>query len=172
MKHIVRFSIIVVGFTGVLLSCSSIPEMPDWALEIPESKDSLYAVGDAKMSSLSLSRTMAASRARDEIARQVSLYVKTAITDYAQDAGEGNNTQAVEFVESVSRQVTEATLNGTKIVNSYVARDGTVYALVEYPIAQLRAVTASTFERNEAAQFAKFEADQALEYIDKELDSR
>ena len=160
----------------LLLSCAStdkvdVDQIPDFYLNPPSAEDAIYGVGDAQMSSLSTSRTMALSRARDDIARQVEVMVKNAITDYAQEAGEGDNKQTIEFVETVSRQIVEVTLQGLKTKEVSVAEDGTVYALVEYSMNSFKEEAANTFERNEAAAFAEFKATEALKFLDAELEN-
>ena len=161
-------------FAAILLSgCATtrvdVKDIPAFYLNPPVAEGAIYGVGDARMSSLSLSRTMAFSRARDDVARQVEVTVKSAITDYAQQAGQGNNVQAIEFVETISRQLVEVTLRGVKQKEAHVAKDGTVYALVEYPIASLLQEASAAFERNEAAAFAEFKATQALDRLNSEL---
>jgi hypothetical protein len=49
--------------------------------------------------------------------------------------------------------------------------DGTVYALVSFPINNFRDQTAQAFQRNEDAGFAEFQAEQALQYLDSQLEN-
>lgn len=157
-----------------LAACATGPsinkrEIPKFYLNPPTSKDYIYGVGEARLSTLSLSRTTALSRARDDVARQVQVAVKSAITDYAQQAGEGNNQQTVQFVETVSRQIVNVTLSGVRTERIEPAEDGTVYALVSYPVANLKEVASREFARNEASAFAEFKANEALKRLDAEL---
>ncbi len=173
---IVKMIVLTALVAVVMLGCATsggidTSDIPDFYLNPPTAEDAIYGVGDAKMSSLSMSRTMALSRARDDIARQVEVVVKNAITDYAQQAGEGENTQTIEFVETVSRQLVEVTLSGLKTTEVAVGDDGTVYALVEYPTSTLKNEAMQAFERNEAAAFAEFKATQALEQLNMELEN-
>lgn len=131
----------------------------------------MYGVGSANMSSLDTSRTMAISRAREDIAFQMNAQIEAAIVDYAQEAGVDDNNQVVTFVENISRQVTEATLQGTRPEEVEQGPDGTIYALVSFPKANYRQAASEAFERNEDAAFAEFKAEQALEYLDGELES-
>ena len=172
----VSFALIaVILLAGLLLAgCASQPaydtsDIPSFYLNPPIAEDAIYGVGDAKMSSLSMSRTMAFSRARDDVARQVEVAVKSAITDYAQEAGQGDNKQVIEFAETVSRQLVDVTLRGVKQAEAHVGKDGTVYALVEYPINSLMQEAQANFERNEAAAFSEFKAAKALEQLNSEL---
>ena len=143
---------------------------PQFFLMPPTAEDAFYGVGVAKMSSLDMSRTMSISRARDDIARQVNLQVKNAITDYAQEAG-ADSAQALKFVETVSRQIAEAKLQGAKPKEMYAAKDGTIYALVEYRMSNFKEDAAETFKRNEEAAFSEFKAAQALEKLNFELNN-
>lgn len=159
---------------AALIGCSTagridVDDIPEFYLNPPISDDSIFGVGDARMSTLSMSRTMALSRARDDVARQVA--ITSAITDYAQAAGEAGKEQTIQFVETVSRQIVDVTLSGLRQVEAHVGRRGTVYAMVEYPMSELRAQAASVFERNEAAAFAEFKSADALAKLESELEN-
>ncbi len=173
MRKII-YSLALVMLVFALFSCSTasgpnLSDIPDFYLNPPVAEDAIYGVGSAKMTSLDLSRTTAISRARDDIARQVEVSVKNAITDYAQEAGEGGNTQAVRFVETISRQIAQVTLAGVKTSQVAVGKDGTVYALCMYPINSLMQAAETEFQRSGAAAFAEFKADQALQSLNTEL---
>ena len=170
----IKVTLIITLAVMAVVGCASsgrvnLDDIPDFYLNPPVAEDAIYGVGDAKMSTLSMSRTMAFSRARDDVARQVEVAVKNAITDYAQEAGEGDNKQAIQFAETVSRQIVDVTLRGVKQSQTSVTKDGRVYALVEYPMSSLLAEAEATFERNQAAAFAEFKAQQALEKLNYEL---
>ena len=174
MKRTIVLTILAIATCLFVLSCTTqqkvdVKDIPDFYLNPPMAEDAIYGVGDAKMSSLSMSKTMATSRARDDVARQIEVSVKNAITDYAQEAGEGNNNQAIQFAENVSRQIVDITLKGVKTKEIEVAQDGTVYVLVEYSVNQLLDSAEAEFKRNDAAAFAEFKADEALEMLNAEL---
>lgn len=144
-------------------------DAPDWFLNPPQADDAIYGIGTAKMSDLSRSRNVAISRARNDIAFQMNAQIEAAITDYAQEAGVDDNTQVVNFVETISRQTTETTLTGTRTENVYPAKDGTVYALVSFPMNNFMQEADQAFQRNEDAAFAEFKAQQALERLDSQM---
>jgi hypothetical protein len=172
LKYLFLLSIVVPVFLSCATSGEPVPrDIPDFYLDPPYAEDAIYGVGDAKMSSLSMSRTMALSRARDDVARQVEVLVKNAITDYAQEAGAGRTAQTINFAESVSRQIVEITLRGLRTVEVAAGRDGTIYALVEYSTSNFLADSAGVFERNEEAAFAEFKANQALDRLNYELEN-
>ena len=167
----ILFILVIVGY---FVSCASsggydVKDIPDFYLNPPSAEDAVYGVGDAKMSTLSMSRTMALSRARDDVARQVEGMVKNAITDYAQEAGAGKGAQVINFAETVSRQIVEITLNGVKTKEVSAGKDGTIYAMVEYSASTFMDDAANVFERSEEAAFAEFKAGQALDKLNFEL---
>lgn len=82
--------IAVLSIPVFFISCPSTQEtvkaakdLPEWYLNPPVAEDAIYGVGSAKMSYLDMSRTVALSRARDDVARQVTVAVQNAIKDYA-----------------------------------------------------------------------------------------
>lgn len=143
---------------------------PDWYLNPPQAEDTMYGVGSANMSSLDTSRTMAISRAREDIAFQMNAQIEAAIVDYAQESGVDDNNQVVSFVENVSRQITETTLQGTRPEEVSQGPDGTIYALVSFPEGNYREAASEAFQRNEDAAFAEFKAEEALDYLDSKID--
>lgn len=170
----------VIAIAAVLVACGSQPdptpqqapeEIPEFYLNPPMAEDAIYGVGSAKMSTLDNSRRMALSRARNDIAFQMRAVIESSIVDYAQEAGVDGNNQVISFVENVSRQVTETTLQGARTEEVAMGSDGTVYALVSYPRNGFEEAAQEAFSRNEDAAFAEFKADQALEYLDSQLEN-
>jgi hypothetical protein len=144
------------------------PNIPEWLDEIaPE--DVLWGVGIAKQSSENFSRTTAENRARVAIARELDFSVKAMFTDYNRDAGTANNQANLSLQEDVSRSITNARLNGTTVNRQWKAPDGTWWYRVEYKKADAKNALADIFT-SEAAQYAEFKTDQALQMMDKELE--
>jgi hypothetical protein len=171
-----RYGVFLVIVGGLFLSCGTVgkppmSDIPDFYLNPPTAEDAIYGVGDANMSSHSLSLSTAKSRATNDIARQVQVVVKSAITDYAQQAGAGRNEQTITFVETISRQIVEVELQGLRTIEVATGRDGTIYVLMEYPIRDFLADAETAFTRNEDAAFAEFKAAQALERLNYELEN-
>lgn len=146
-------------------------DLPDFLLNPPVYEDQVVGIGIAKMSNLNMSRTTATMRARADIAYQMSSRVESMLTDYFQEAGSGDDTQSITFVESISKQITEFELKGAKSADFYLAEDGTVYQLVLYPKGDLISEVNNLFERNETAAFAEFKADEALRRLDANLET-
>jgi hypothetical protein len=62
------------------------PNSPPWLNDLPPA-DEIWGIGIAKQSSEQMSMTMAETRARAGIARQLNARVEDMITDYSRDAG-------------------------------------------------------------------------------------
>jgi PBP1b-binding outer membrane lipoprotein LpoB len=167
----------------ILASCASAPatmveepperrDLPQFFLNPPVYEDQIVGLGMAKMSSDSISRQTAVARARTDIAFQMDTRVESMLTDYFQEAGSGDDTQAITFVESISKQITNIELKNAKTVEVYAATDGNWYAMVTYPLRELVTEVANLFERNETAAFAEFKADEALRRLDASLEDQ
>jgi adenylate kinase family enzyme len=146
-------------------------DIPSWYLNPPVVEDAFYGVGSAKMSKLDSSRKMAIARAREDIAFQINATVKAAITDYAQEAGADGESQTINFVETISRQLTETTLTNTKTEKIEVDSEERVYAMVSYNVNEFKESAAKEFQRNEDAAFAEFKAQEALKKLNHELEN-
>lgn len=166
----------------ILASCASTPEateqaperrdLPQFFLNPPVYEDQIVGLGMAKMSSDSISRQTAVARARTDIAFQMDTRVESMLTDYFQEAGSGEDTQAITFVESISKQIANIELKNAKTVEVYAATDGNWYAMVTYPLRELVSEVSSVFERNETAAFAEFKASEAMRRLDENLEDQ
>ena len=182
----VVLTIFVVGLFA--MSCASKPDkkekkaepkkqeqsadLPDFVMNPPQAQDALFGTGSSKMSDFSLARNAAAAEARAQIASQINAEVKQAVTNYAQESGADDETQTLNFAESITRQITSEKIQGSRI--SEVARtdDGTVWVLVEYRKNALEGILEEAvdnakkdFNRDEGAAFAEFKAQEALKQM-------
>lgn len=145
--------------------------LPDFVLNPPVATDAIYGVGYAQQSTLPLSIKVAEANARADIANQIEAQIKSAVTSYAQESGVGNDTQVIEFAETITRQVTDTTLSGAITKQRAPMEDGGVWILMVYSKESLLGSfeeAAESFERNEGAAFAEFKAAQALEKLEYE----
>jgi hypothetical protein len=177
MKKALLAVLVLTLFMG-LVACGSDPgpgpatsDIPDWFLMPPVAEDAIYGLGSAKMHDVAKSREAAIARARSDIAFQVNVRVEAMIIDYYQEAGVDDNRQAIQFYETVSKQITAIDLSGAVTKAVEIGDDGTVYAMVEYPMGAMMDEVGQVFQRNEDAAFAEFKADQALERLEYEMDS-
>ena len=147
-------------------------DLPQFFLTPPTPEDQYVGLGMAKLEDDSLSRSTALTRARRDIANQVSVRVASMLTDYAQESGADGNSQTLTFVESVTKEVSQLELKGAITKEQYPASDGTWYAMVYFPKAALLETVGEVFNRNEDAAFAEFKAQQALARLESYLEDQ
>lgn len=167
----VMLTVLVIVSALLIFSCGSekVSGVPDFVLNPPMADDVIYGVGYGNQSKLSLSKTVAETNARADIARQIETTIQASVTDYAQEAGVDDNTQVISFVESVTREITDTKLSGAKPVKFEQDDDGGIWVLMQLDKAEMVAAAEEAFVRNEDAAFAEFKAAQALERLDYQL---
>jgi len=96
-------------------------------LNAPE--DVLVGVGNAKLASLSQSRTVSATRARAEISRQMETIIQDMVRDY-QASSEVDPKAALSFQENMTVALSKSTLQGSQVVDQDATPDGMVWTVV------------------------------------------
>ncbi len=74
---------------------------------------------------IALARTTAVARGRTEIARTLETTIETMLEDHQSTRGDGE-----QRVEVVSRQITDFTLSGSEMQDTWISDYGTLFALV------------------------------------------
>ena len=92
-------------------------------------EDALIGIGTAKLASLSQSRTVAATRGRAEISRQLNTMVQDMVRDY-QASSEVDPASAISFQENMTVALSKSTLSGSKIVDEDRDADGNVWVVI------------------------------------------
>ena len=92
-------------------------------------EDALLGIGTAKLASLSQSRTVASTRARAEISRQLNTMVQDMVRDY-QASSEVDPAAAISFQENMTVSLSKSTLTGSRIVDEDRDEDGNVWCVV------------------------------------------
>jgi hypothetical protein len=120
---------------------------PNWVIKGCQGFDGeaegakLCGVGSFKGSSnISLARTAAMARGRTEIARSLGVKVRSMLKDY-----QATTTGGAEFGEAasdeqhvvdVSKQITDISLTGTEIQDTWISNSGTYYTLMVLDVEQ------------------------------------
>lgn len=161
----------IIGAEGV--------EQPDWVYQTPKSADLHYETGYAKLSNKANSIKRANAEAKEKISQWINTNVQSVVINYTSDFGEGDNRQALEAFESISRLTSETSLVGVTQEAVWVDQDGGVWVLCSMPIENTlkafeRAATsvAAQFETNEAAKYAESKMNEALEKLEQTLKNR
>ena len=92
-------------------------------------EDALIGIGTAKMGTLSLSRTAAMTRARAEIARQMSSLIQDMVRDYTASS-EMDPSATISFTENITTSLSKAELKGASSVAEDMDENGNYWTVV------------------------------------------
>lgn len=144
----------------VVIGMDGIPQ-PDWVYSSVQAQDMHYESGYGKMSDRQNSIKRATVEAKNKIAEWVSTKVKEVIVTYVNDAGSGDNRQAMDAMESISLQVAEASLSGVTTDKMWIDAEGGVWVLCSIPMVNVEKnfepaaeAVAEAFKTNDAADAA------------------
>jgi hypothetical protein len=149
-------------------------EAPVWVCDAPVEGMSVGAVGSAHKSDAGLSfmKQMAATDARVQLAQRVKVQVANMIKQYTETTGTGTKETVDRVNASVTKQITDASLEGTKIFRSITAPDGTIFVLVGLDETALRKDTENavkTSMNNDQAAWQQFKAQKGQDEMANDI---
>ncbi|MDR3162295.1 MAG: LPP20 family lipoprotein [Helicobacteraceae bacterium] len=107
---------------------------------------------------------------RDDITRQVELKVQNMFKSWQRSTAQGVPAATFENdYEGVSRQTAELSLRGSKVGQSWQAKNGTLYVLMVAPIDQAQQGLMSSLQNREAL-WQQFQSQKAQEELKAEFD--
>ena len=119
-----------------------------------------------------LAREAAMGRGRTEIARSLSVRVASMLKDYQATttggAEFGTSAADEQHITDVSKQITDMTLSGTEIVDSWISDSGTYYARCRLDVEGFKDAVRRMASLSESVRQAVVErADKAFEELDR-----
>ncbi len=142
------FTISAVALTALLTACGGeevkqaaldcvfpdAPEMsaPGWICDEPVEGVEVFAVGVAEKSAAghSFMKNMAATDARVQMAQAMKVHVQNMVKQYAETTGAATSETVDKVNTSVTKQITDQSLLGTKIYKTRVSPNGALYVLL------------------------------------------
>jgi hypothetical protein len=123
------------------LMANELAGAPDWVIKgcsgssSKDDAEKLCGVGSFNGSrNVTLARTASMARGRTEIARSLSLKVRSMLKDYQSTttggAEFGTAANDEQHVVDVSKQITDMSLTGTEIEDTWISNSGTYYTLM------------------------------------------
>lgn len=132
---------------------------PEWLDQLPP-KDEIWGIGFAKLQNENLARDTAMSRARRDVAAQLSSLVQSMLTDYARESGTLQNTASIQSIERVSQELINVNLSGASPNAQKRLDDGTWWVRVSLKKPDAQKVVDDVFA-TEASRYADFKAAEA-----------
>lgn len=138
-------------------------EAPGWVCDEPVEGVQVSAVGSAAQTAAGIDfmKQMAATAARVQLAQRMKVQVANMVKQYVETTGAGKDESVDRVNTSVTKQITNETLVGTRIFKSRQAPDGTMYVLVgldEASAQKLTETAVKTSMNNDRALWQKFQA--------------
>ncbi len=105
---------------------------PGWICDEPVDGIEISAVGVAEKTAAghSFMKNMAATDARVQLAQSMKVHVQNMVKQYAETTGAADAETVDKVNTSVTKQITDETLAGTKIFKTRTSPNGTLYVLL------------------------------------------
>ena len=146
---------------------------PKWTC-LPMVEGAYAGVGIANKSAAGMGhmRKVAMMNGRSDLAQQIQTQVKDRMKGFTQTTGSGDRETVDQVTQSVTDQIANLSLNGSKAVDSWTAPSGNLYLLVTVPedfINNEVKKTVKTSLKNDEALWQQFQAQKAFDSLDEAL---
>lgn len=143
---------------------------PEWVCDAPVEGMSVGAVGTAAKSDAGIGfmKQLATTEARVQLAQQMKVQVQNMIKQYVETTGSGTKETVDKVSTSVTKQITNETLAGTKIFRSIQAPNGMMFVLVgldEAAAQKLTETAVKTSMNNDQAAWQQFRAQKGQDEL-------
>ena len=105
---------------------------PGWVCDLPVEGIAVSAVGVAEKSAAghSFMKNMAATDARVQLAQRMQVHVQNMVKQYAETTGAADSETVDKVNTSVTKQITDESLVGTKVFKTRTSPNGALYVLL------------------------------------------
>ena len=143
---------------------------PGWVCDEPVEGMPITAMGSAAKSDAGhdFMKQMAATGARVQLAQNMRVQVQNMIKQYVETTGAASKETVDRVNTSVTKQITDQSLQGTRISNSITGPDGTLYVLMGLDTAgaqQLTEAAIKTSMNNDQAAWQQFRAQKGQDEL-------
>jgi hypothetical protein len=158
-----------------IMGAEGIPR-PEWMSRVPQSDDLYYVIGDGREAQTdTVKRNLARMDAMAKLAQWKSAVVADTMKNYIEEGGTIGNTQTLMRFEQATVSRAQANIAGFDQVEYWLDQNNVYHILYSYPKAGLQkdfADTVTQFQRNEAAAFADFKAQEAFNALEARMDAK
>lgn len=143
---------------------------PGWVCDEPVAGIEVSAVGVAEKSAAghSFMKTMAATDARVQLAQSMKVHVQNMVKQYAETTGAADSETVDKVNTSVTKQITDETLVGTKIYKTRTSPSGALYVLLGMDPAMASTATQNALKtsmNNDKALWQQFKAQKGQDEL-------
>jgi hypothetical protein len=143
---------------------------PNWICDTPVDGVALSAVGSHEKTAagVDFQKQMAAASARTQLAQNMKVRVSNMVKQYAETTGAGDTETVDRVNSSVTKQITDETLAGTRIFRTRASPKGTIYVLVGFDEQSLNNTTEQVLRssmQNDRAMWQQFRSQKAQDEL-------
>jgi hypothetical protein len=143
-------------------------DAPDWYLNPPTAKDKIYGTGASDpMASVEFAKKVADYNAQQALSQTIQVSIQSMLRTYLQQSGTMDNVRALQFAESVGKQVVNMTLTGVVITKRDI-KGGKCFSLAELSMDTMKNALLNS-ARDAAAEYSELKAKSAFDALDKEI---
>ncbi|MEW6686095.1 MAG: hypothetical protein AB1393_07820 [Candidatus Edwardsbacteria bacterium] len=146
-------------------------EIPIWYENPPKDPNFLYAPNSQVSQDMQLAMDKATTDGRREIAAQQEVRVQALQKKFDEETGFGKDAELLQQFTQVTKTVVSTVLNGCRMINSKVVRDGEMwraYVLMEYPVGAANQAFVQQLKANEKL-YTRFRSTQAFKELEEEV---
>jgi len=143
---------------------------PGWICDEPVEGVAVSAVGVAEKSAAghSFMKNMAQTDARVQLAQSMKVHVQNMVKQYAETTGAADTETVDKVNTSVTKQITDETLVGTKIYKTRTSPNGALYVLLGMDASVVAAATENALKtsmNNDRALWQQFKAQKGQDEL-------
>ena len=147
---------------------------PGWVCDEPVEGLAVSAVGSADKSAAGIDfmKQQASAAARVQLAQMMKVQVQNMIKQFAETTGSGESETVDQVNSSVTKQITNESLVGTRIYKTRRSPNGALYVLVgldDNAASLIHETALKTSMNNEKALWQKFQAKKGFDELAKEI---
>lgn len=147
---------------------------PGWICDEPVEGVTVAAVGVAEKSAAghSFMKNMAATDARVQLAQSMKVHVQNMVKQYAETTGAADTETVDKVNTSVTKQITDETLVGTKIYKTRTSPNGSLYVLLGMDASVAATATENALKtsmNNDKALWQQFKAQKGQDELAAEI---
>ncbi|VAW65962.1 hypothetical protein MNBD_GAMMA08-1674 [hydrothermal vent metagenome] len=178
------------AFSTLLVGCSGeekiedvadcvFPDAPDtsapgWVCDEPVEGVELSAVGSAQKSGAGhdFMKSMASTSARIQLAQNMKVQVRSMVKQYIETTGAAKSESVDKVLTSVTKQITNETLIGSKIYKTRTSPTGSLYVLVGMDSGSFEQASENALKtsmKNERALWQQFKAQKTQDELAAEI---
>ena len=146
---------------------------PNWMNKPPASNDLYYVVGDGR---IGMTQSAQQGTARNDGLAKLAQWKEAVVADtmknYIEESGTPGNTQTLIYFQQTTITKSTANIEGFSLEEYWIDQNGIYHGLFSYPKANLKKdfeVNIGEFQRNQAAAFADFKAQEAFKLLEAQM---